>query len=405
MDGGIELIVVSLACGALLIRVGFAWCAAGAARSKNAGGAAMRSVIDLAVTALAFWALGAAIMNGGGAVLGLQPGLLSDVRGEASASTFVQLVLVIIGTGPVAAAMAERSRFFPLLATPAILGAIVIPICGHWVWNAQGWLARLHFVDIAGASVLHVVGGIFALAGAIAVGARSGKYNRDGSANLIPGHSVPMASVGVLLILIGWAPYVTSASLLQGGFHGRTAINVLLAASSGALTASIISHIRYGKPDIMLTYGGLLGGLVAISAGGGAVSTIAAVIIGAIAGVIVPTATVALDLRFKVDDPSGGVAVHLLGGAWGTLAAGFFLPSATWADRIRQIGVQTLGFLAIALFAIITAVALFLVLRSTIGLRLHEDAEYDGTDLAEHDVNAYPDFQQTMIKSYHLREA
>jgi ammonium transporter, Amt family len=206
-----------------------------------------------------------------------------------------------------------------------------------------------------------------------------------------------MASVGTLLILVGWTPYVLAASVVTGGAAiERAGINVVLAGSAGALVAVILSHLRYGKPDIMLTYGGLLGGLVAISGCGGAVGTLAAVVIGAVAGLIVPMATVMLDLRFKVDDPSGGVAVHLVGGAWGTLAVGIFLQKPI---------VQALGLLVIMLFAMLAAAIIFLLLRYTIGLRLHEDAEYDGTDLAEHDLNAYPDFQQTMIKSYHLREA
>jgi Amt family ammonium transporter len=192
--------------------------------------------------------------------------------------------------------------------------------------------------------------------------------------------------------------------MLNGGLMGRTAINVLLAGSAGTITAVVVSHIRYGKPDIMLTYGGLMGGLVGITAGAGLVGTWSAVLIGAVGGVIVPMATVTIDLRFRVDDPSGGVAVHLIGGAWGVIAAGLFVPRAHVDDWIKQFGVHILGLIVVTLVASAFAVGLFIVLRKTIGLRLHDDAEYDGTDLAEHDVNAYPDFQQTMIKSYHLRE-
>jgi Amt family ammonium transporter len=390
MDGS-EVLVVALACGALLIRAGFGWLAAGCVRSKNAAGAGMRNVVDLAVACVAFWAIGAAIMNA-------EAGLIFDAKGYASQRTFMQLVIVIIGTAPVLGAMAERSRLSAVMAAPAVLAGLVIPICASWVWN--GWLARLGFVDVAGATVLHVVGGMFALIGAIAVGPRPNKYNRDGSANLIPGHNVPIVSVGVVLILIGWTPYVVGASM-----NPRAGMNVLLAASAGTLAAVMLSHFRYGKPDILLTYGGLLGALVAITSGGGSVGTLAAFIIGAIAGIIVPMATVALDLRFRVDDPSGGIAVHLIGGAWGVIAAGLFVPAAHVGEWIKQFFVQILGLLVIALFAALAAVGLFVALRKTVGLRLHEDAEYDGTDLAEHDVNAYPDFQQTMIKSYHLREA
>ena len=277
-------------------------------------------------------------------------------------------------------------------------------MCGYFAWDEGGWLHRIGFVDIGGASVLHVVGGLAALAGAVIAGPRSGKYNRDGSSNLIPGHSVPMASVGVLLIFAGWLPYMLAASALHGG-TSRVALNVVLCASAAAIVAVIVSHARYGKPDIMLTYSGLLGGLVAITAAGGLLSPIAAVVTGAIAGVIVPSATVAIDLIWKIDDPAGSIAAHALGGAWGILALAIFYPAQAWGEKLRFLGVELLGLIVMAIFALIASAALFLILKQTVGLRLHDDAEYDGTDLAEHDLNAYPDFQQTMIKSYHLREA
>src|SRR5262249_16669228 len=151
----------------------------------------------------------------------------------ASSSTFMQLALVLIATAPVAAAMAERCRFFPLLAAPAIVGGIVVPVCAHWTWH--GWLAGWGFADVAGASAIHVVGGPTALVGAILVGARNGKYNRDGSSNLIPGHSVTLASIGVLLILAAWPAYIGGASALNGGGSGRIGLNALLAASAGAV--------------------------------------------------------------------------------------------------------------------------------------------------------------------------
>ena len=391
-----DLIVV-LACGALLIRVGMGWYSAGLARSKNAGATALRNVVDLAVAALAFWAIGAAILN-------RNAGMIFDAKSQFGGATFMQLVLVIIGTAPVVGATAERCRFFPLLVASALLGGIVIPLCGQWAWNDQGWLRRMEFFDAAGASVLHVAGGMFAAVGAIVAGPRAGKYNRDGSSNLIPGHNVPMVSVGVLIMLAAWTPYVLGASQLHGGFLPRAATNVLLSASAATVVAALISNVRYGKPDILLTYSGMLGGLVAISATGGAVSSIAAVAIGAVAGVLVPTATVMIDLIWKIDDPSGAVAIHAIGGAWGTIAYGIFAPALGVADKLRAIGVQALGLLVIALLACAFAAALFLLLRATVGLRVSEDAEFDGLDLAGHDLNAYPDFQQTMIKSYHLRE-
>jgi Amt family ammonium transporter len=209
----------------------------------------------------------------------------------------------------------------------------------------------------------------------------------------------------MLLMLAGWVPYVLGAAALNGGFGPKTPMNVLLAAAAGTLAAVVFGQIRYGKVDVMLTYGGLLGGLVAITAAGGAVHSIWAVVIGAVAGVIVPVATVTIDLVWKLDDPGGGVAAHAVGGAWGTLAVGLFAPSAGVPDKLQHLGVQLLGLSMIGAISFGASFIAFLALKRTVGLRLGEDAEYDGADLAEHDLNAYPDFQQTMIKSYHLREA
>jgi Amt family ammonium transporter len=399
MDGAaVQLMLVVFACGGLLIRVGMGWYSAGQSRSKNAAGAALRNASDMAVAALAFWAVGAAIMNG-------DWGLVFDARGRATSGQFVQLVLILIATAPVVGAVAERSKFFPMLAAPALLGGVIVPLAGRWAWNA-GWLQRIGFIDYAGASVVHVAGGLCAAAGAVVVGPRTGKYNRDLSSNFIPGHSAPMASVGVMLMLTGWVPYVLAASVaMNPSAAGRAAMNVILAAAAGTLVAVMITHVKYGKPEIMLAYAGLIGALVAISAVGGAVSTIAAVVIGAVAGVICPIATVQLDLVWKMDDPVGGVAIHVLGGAWGTIAAGMFVPAATYGEKLRDIGVQFLGLIVIAALALVPSICGFALLKKIIGLRLSEGAEWDGIDLAEHDLNAYPDFQQTMIKSYHLREA
>ncbi len=390
------ILLTILACGALLVRVGLGWYVSGICRAKNAAGAVLRNIIDLAVAVIAFWAVGMAVLGGNWAIIGQQ-------RGEVYERVFALMVFVLIGAAPVTGAIAERCKFFPMLLAPALLGGVVIPIAARWIWNTNGWLAKFGVIDVAGASALHVVGGLAAGSAAIIAGARSGKYNRDGSSNLIPGHSVPMASVGVMLMLAGWLPYMLAASLMHSAAE-LVAINVLLAASAGAIVAVIVSHIRYGKPDIMLTYSGLLGGLVSITAAGGLISPLAAVITGAIAGVIVPTATVVLDMLWHIDDPAGGIAIHAVGGAWAMIAMGIFKPVETWGEKFRFLGVQIVGLLAIAALAIVLSSILFLVLKMTIGLRLHEDAEYDGADLAEHDVNAYPDFSQSMIKSYHLRQ-
>jgi len=207
-------------------------------------------------------------------------------------------------------------------------------------------------------------------------------------------------------MLVGWVPYVACSAALRGISSAEVAapMNVLLAAAAAGAASIALGHFRYGKPDVALTLAGVMGGLVSISAAAGSVGTVSAVVIGAVAGLIVPWAAVTLDLMIHLDDPTGAVAIHAVGGLWGTLGAGLLAP-VTFAERVRLTGAQALGALAIAALAGGLALAMFAALKATVGIRVSEADEYDGLDLAEHDVGAYPDFQQTMIKSYHLREA
>jgi Amt family ammonium transporter len=388
-------IVILLAAVALLVRVGMAWYATGLSRSKNAAGAVLRNVLDFCVATLAFWLLGAAVFVG-------DAGLIADHQGRANATTFFNLVLVLFASAIPIGAAGERSKLLPLGATSFLMAGLVLPVAAHWAWT--GWLHRLGYLDAAGATVLHLAAGMSALAVTVLIGPRTGKYNRDGSSNMIPGHSLPLASVGVLIMLVAWLPYVVAASAAHGGVGGRTAMNVVLAAAAGGLAALVSSMIRYGKPDVLLIYSGLLGALVAITGGANLMPTGAAVGLGAVAGVLIPYAMVQIDRRFKVDDPTGAVAVHGFGGLLGTLAPGLFA-SRSVGEALRQIGTQALGAFAIGALALLATAALLVVLRKTVGIRSKEADEFDGLDLAEHDLNAYPDFQQTTIKSYHLREA
>ncbi len=396
---------------ALLIRAGSALHTCGLSRSKNAAAAIVRSIVEMAIAALAFWVIGGAIMCGvGGEAIGFNKYLLFLMRGDErflNVELFFNLALVMIAVAPISAALSERSRMLPIGVAAAATAGLVVPVCGYWTWINSGWLYRMGFVDNAGASVIHVTGGLVAAVGAMFVGARQGKYNTDGSTNFIPGHSVSLAAGGLLLMAVAWVPYVVGACLLHQLSHMRVATNVILAASASVVVSYGMSQSRYGKADVHLTLGGLLAGLVSICAGAGVVNPVAAVAIGAVGGWLVMWATVQVDMALKIDDPSGTIVAHIVGGAWGTIAVGIFAspPQDSWGQRVRLMGVQALGLCAMGAMAILVAVVLFGALKSVRALRVVEADEFDGLDLAEHDLNAYPDFQQTMIKSYHLREA
>lgn len=406
-----QLILVLLAAVALLVRVGQALYAAGLSRSKNAAAAVMRAVTDFCVAALAYWAVGASILfQEHNRVFGFEVDLLPGGSGAGGAGFLFFLPLVLIATGAVSGAVAERCRFFPLCVVSAVMAGLVVPAAGNWVWS--GWLQPLRFTDHAGASVFHVSAGVCAAVGALLVGPRAGKYNRDGSTNMIPGHNLPLAAIGVLLMAVGWVGYIAGREAVGMGADPAAvraavsaAVSAFLAAAAGGLTAVVVARLRYGKSDVLLALLGVLGGLVAVTAGGGAFTSNRAVVVGAVAGLLVPASAVFLDLFLRLDDPAGTVAVHGVGGAWGVLAAGLFQFPAPAGEYFKHLGVQVLGLVAIAVLAAIVTGTTWLLLRAMAGLRASEADEYDGLDLAEHDIGAYPDFQQTMIKSYHLREA
>lgn len=402
-------LLAALGVAALLTRVGFALYVAGLVRAKNSAGAVLRTICDVCITVLAFWAVGAALFYApGNGWLGIDHRLLFGWRVEQSGYApilFFYFAMLLTASSVLSGALAERSRFFPLCIGSLALGAFVFPVAAHWVWH--GWLARRGFLDIGGGAALHLPAAVFAAVAAGFVGPRSGKFNRDGSSAIIPGHNVPLASAGMLLIAIGWIAYLGGASALVYGQMsvGIAALNVLLGASAAGLASMLFGQFRYGKPDVILVLLGILGGLVSLCAPAAAIPSWAAVVVGLVAGVIVPLAAVSLDLRCRLDDPLGVIAVHGVGGAWGVLAAAFFIPHPLGQQsRLHQIAVQVVGLLCIAAFAAICALIVFGLLKKFVGVRAREADEFDGLDLAEHDIGAYPDFQQTTIKSYHLRE-
>ncbi len=379
--------------GALLLRLGMAIHAAGMVRSKNSSSILIRSIADICLTTLAFWALGGAILFSLGRIL--DPHLLFSLS-----SAFFVICVTLVASGVVTGVASERSKFFPMCAVSILIGAVVVPIVGRW---QLGWLMRLGFIDAGRVSMIHLTGGLCGAVAAVLIGPRGGKYNRDGSSNGIPGHSVPLAAVGALMMFIGFIPTILGMAANGPKEVLTPAGNILLAAAAGGAASMLLCYFRYGKPDVHLMIVGFLGALVAISASPDTLN-IWVVVIGGVAGILIPLAALHIDLIWKIDDPTSGIAIHAVSAIWGIIAAGAFA-ALPFAARMKQIGIQLLALAAIAALTIILCGALLFFLRATVGLRAKEADEFDGLDLAEHDIGAYPDFQQTTIKSYHLREA
>jgi Amt family ammonium transporter len=397
--------IVALAAATLLVRVGLALSNCGLVRAKNAGGTLLRHVADVCVATLAFWAIGMAVLAGPyGKIAPINWRLMFGLFAEPGFDYwfFEALVRILFCTGIVVGALSERSRFFPSLAPALLLASFGIPLVIRWGFG-QGWLAKLGFHDFAGASFIHVMGGACAAAGAILIGPRNGKYNRDGSTNVIPGHSLPIFGAGVLLMIVAWFPYLQSFVGYSGN-PGVVALNALFAGAAGGMASLLVANVRFGKPDIYMTFTGFIAGLVAITAGADVVGHSSAVLIGTTAGLLVPWIMQRIDMVWKIDDPTGAIAIHGVGGAWGLLAAGIFALRVPFKTKLLLIGTQVLGILVVAALAVFITAGLFLVLKRFGPLRASESDEFDGLDLAEHDIGSYPDFQQTMIKSYHLRE-
>jgi len=408
-----SVLLIFFALGTLLLRAGFALQASGSLRAKNSASAILRITADAAAAALAFWAVGAGILfqrhNGW---FGIDTGFLFREPPEQASTELFHMTLGLIGGAVIAGALAERAKFYVSVAASALLAGLVFPVIGHWIWF--GKLRDWGFIDFGGATAIHLSAAVFGAIGVAVVGSRAGKYNKDGSSNSIPGHSLPMVGLGAMLLLVGWFPYLLGCvvahwpvpSMIDDVLLGVSATNILLAGMSGVAGGLLYSHYRYRKPDMFFAYSGMLGALVAISPGMMVVSNVGAAIIGLVAGIAVPIATLALDLDARLDDPIGLIAIHGIGAIWGLLATAILnTTDATFSDHMLRLGIQAGGLAGVLVISALIAAALFLGLKAITPLRVVEADEFDGLDIGEHDINSYPDFQQTTIKSYHLREA
>ncbi|MFN2339974.1 MAG: ammonium transporter [Halanaerobium sp.] len=382
------------------MQAGFAMVEAGFTRAKNAGNIIMKNMMDFASGSLVFWAVGFAFMFGSGNnFIGTTGYFLQDSFANLGldipiAAFFIfQTVFAATAATIVSGAMAERTNFSGYLAYSVVITAFIYPVVGHWIWGG-GWLAEMGIVDFAGSTVVHSVGGWAALAGAIVLGPRIGKYNEDGSANALPGHNLLMAALGVFILWFGWFGFNPGSTVAGTDLSiASIAVTTNLAAAAGAVMAMIVSWIKYGKADVSMTLNGALAGLVGITAGTAAVGNLSAVIIGAVAGVIVIYSVEFFD-KLQIDDPVGAVSVHGVCGAFGTIAVGFFATEGglLFGGGISLLITQIIGVVTVFVWAFGLGFILFKVIDAVIGLRVSEEDEIEGLDFSEHGAESYPDF-------------
>ena len=381
------------------MQAGFAFLGAGLIRSKNVTNYMTKSFMDFAIASLSFWAFGFAIMTGTSAagIAGTSNFFLVDGANDWQVYVDWMFQMVFAGTAAtiVAGAVAERTKTQAYLAYSFMIGAIIYPLYGHWVWGG-GWLGSLDAIglpaaaDYAGSGVVHAVGGFIALAGAAVVGPRIGKYNSDGTANQLPIHSVPFVIIGTFILFFGWFGF----NINSGSSIGLNAINTLLAGSTGAVVALYISIIRTGQADILMACNGALAGLVGITAPVAHVDPWAAVVIGAIAAPIMFGSVMFIENVLKVDDPVSAISVHGTCGLWGILAVGIFANGNNDVNGLvggegLQIVSQLISMGVVLAWALVTGFAMFLLLKFTMGVRASREEEEQGMDLAEHDQPAY----------------
>ncbi len=313
-----------------------------------------------------------------------------------------QVVFAATAATIVSGAMAERTKFAAYLAYSVLITAIVYPVFGHWAWgnlllDQPSWLADLGFIDFAGSTVVHSVGGWAALAGAIVLGPRLGKFGPDGKARAIPGHNMSMAALGVFILFLGWFGFNAGSTTTADGTIARIAVNTFLSGCMGAVFAMCTSWWKFGKPEVGMTLNGVLAGLVGITAPCATVTPLGAIVIGAISGILVVYSVLFFD-KVKVDDPVGAISVHGVCGAWGTLAAALLHENLFLGleyDLLGTLGIQALGIVVAFAWTFIVAFGMFKLIDRVIGLRVSHEEETQGLDIGEHGSTAYPDYVVT----------
>ena len=412
--------------GAALVfwmQAGFAMVETGFTRAKNAGNIIMKNLMDFCIGTVVFSLLGYSLMMGEDALFGLIGIPNMDLFGNfadfiagkegdfTDASKFVfNLVFCATTATIVSGAMAERTKFSAYCIYSGVISLVVYPIEAHWIWGG-GWLSQLGFHDYAGSCAIHMVGGIAALVGAIILGPRLGKYVRDEKGKVIkvnafPGHSIPLGALGVFILWLGWYGFngaaATTPSELASIFLTTT-----IAPSVATCTTMIFTWIKNGKPDVSMCLNASLAGLVGITAGCDALDAIGATVVGIVSGILVVVVVEMLDLKCHVDDPVGAVGVHMANGIWGTIAVGLLanpdapagLSGLCYTGSFRQFGLQLLGFVSVAAYAVVMMIITFVLIKKLHGIRATAEEEIRGLDITEHGLpSAYADFAPSVDK-------
>ncbi len=384
---------------------GFAMLEAGLVRSKNVATICLKNIALFGIAGILYYLIGYQLMYAGvdGGWIGSLgiwgaddvAAAAGDFSGKYAASSdwFFQMVFCGAACSVVSGCVAERIKFWPFMAFCVILTGVIYPIQGSWVWGG-GWLAGMGFTDYAGSTLVHSVGGWSALTGAIILGARKGKYGKDGRVNPLPGSNIPLATIGTFILWMGWFGF-NGGSVLSLSNAGNAIemanvfVNTNLGACGGMLAAMILVQLLYKKVDVTMALNGALAGLVSITAGPATPTPGVAILIGAVGGILAVFAVPFFD-KLKIDDVVGALSVHLIGGIWGTLAVPLTKTDASFMT-------QMIGVVSIGAFVIVASSLVWLVLKYTVGIRCSEEEEYRGLDITEIGMEAYPDFQRINI--------
>jgi Amt family ammonium transporter len=360
----------------------------------------MKNIMTLTLGIVTYYAVGFALMYGTqvGGFIGTDGFFLKGLAsyepvtgGSLSADFLFQAVFAATAATIISGACAERMKFGPYMATIAFITGLIYPIVGAWKWGG-GWLADLGFLDFAGSTIVHMTGGIAALAGAAILGPRMGKYGPDGKPRAILGHSMPLAMLGAFLLFFGWFGFNGGSVLIaDGALVADVLVNTVLAGSIGGVAAAVTTRIRFGKYDVGMSGNGMLAGLVGVTAGADALDAFGALAVGLIAGLLISFIVGLVDR--KVDDPVGAIAVHGFCGALGTLWVGLAhtTDGLLYGGGGTLLGAQAVGVVAVAAFVGLTTSAFFLALKATVGIRVTETEEIEGLDLHEHGAYGYPE--------------